>query len=148
MHPKVYNFLWYLEARAIQRARQHQNATGVFFPGSHRLWRRKLFSNVRARVRNFQQDFDKRLKAAEQRITNEDVRAPSEGPSASVQPADRNSDERFDNPKPSYQEAQHGGPPAKDFEMRSRRQLEEIQQRPSHSHNRDCKMASHTLRYD
>ena len=40
---KIYNFLFFLEARAIQRARNHQEDHGYFFAATYRQWRRKLY---------------------------------------------------------------------------------------------------------
>ena len=52
--PEVYRILVYVEARAIQRARFKQEASGFFNPGSYRLWLRKLYSNVRQRMRLYE----------------------------------------------------------------------------------------------
>jgi len=72
--PRVYNFLRYLEARAIQRQRNVQHAHGQFLPKTWRQWNRKLYSNVRARIHNFLKSFQQRIDAANASITNEDIR--------------------------------------------------------------------------
>eukprot|EP00973_Karenia_brevis_P082926 11499678-Karenia_brevis.AAC.1 len=43
----VFRFLYYLEARSIQRQRNVQEDRGHFFPSTFRQWKRKLHSNVR-----------------------------------------------------------------------------------------------------
>jgi hypothetical protein len=70
---KVYRFLYFLEARAIQRQRNTQQSHGVFHQATFRQWKRKLYSNVRARINNFRKDFKHRLEIAEARVSNEDI---------------------------------------------------------------------------
>ena len=62
--PEVYSFLYYLEARAMQRARaqQTERCTKEF---TFHQWRRVLYSRVRARVFNFYNYVETSMKGAE-----------------------------------------------------------------------------------
>jgi len=59
--PQVYNYLYYLEARSIQRKRAAQMARGEPTTSTHRQWKRVLHSNLRARMFNFTRDFAHRV---------------------------------------------------------------------------------------
>ena len=73
--PLMYKFFYYLEAKALQRVRRAMEEDAPVY--SHRLWKRKLYSNVRARVRQF-------LKNAELHLDEQDRRP--EGAAGSEEP--------------------------------------------------------------
>ena len=51
--PEVYRIFMLLEARAIQRSRNAQEAAGFFFPASFARWKNLLYKNVRVRMHKY-----------------------------------------------------------------------------------------------
>ena len=70
----VYNYLKFLEARNLQRMRQHQFACGLPHMATFRQWRRKLYSNLRARIYSFKNRLRSRLEEGLRKVTNQDER--------------------------------------------------------------------------
>ena len=86
---EVFELLYFMELRAVQRSRQKQQACGLPHQATHRMWTRQMYSMVRMKIWIYLKAIARRKEEAQAKTTNLEHRtsASSEDAALPVEPS-------------------------------------------------------------